>query len=200
MVCFSGGIIFSCLIKERNAVIPMILLTCFCFFTTTFPILQESVRHRMVEKRMFVMQDNRVSGEEYLPLGLDSEFPDKNADTVLITEDNPLTITAHKRQRLGFSFSYEVPEDKADVHFSVPLIYYTGFRASLKTEDGTILHPAVRWDDRGLVSVSSEGIPRGSVSVCYEKTACQWVGECITILSLVMIGLQIRKKGLFQND
>lgn len=199
MVCFSGGIIFSCLIKKRNAVIPMILLACFCFFTTTFPILQESVRHRIVEKRMFVMQDNRVSGEEYLPLGLDSEFPDKNADTVLITEDVPLTITAHKRQRLGFSFSYEVPEDKAAVHFSVPLIYYTGFQASLKTEDGTVLHPAVRWDDRGLVSVSSEGIPRGSVSVYYEKTACQWIGECITILSLVMIGLLIRKKS-FQND
>ena len=142
------------------------------------------------------MQDNRVSGEEYMPLGLDSEFPDKNADTVLLAEDVPLTITAHKRQKLGFSFAYEIPEDQVDVHFSVPLIYYTGFRASLTAEDGTVLHPAVSWDDKGLVSVSSEGIPRGSVSVAYEKTACQRIGECITVLSVILI---LFRSGKFRN-
>lgn len=199
MVCLSGGIIFFCLIKERRALLPAILLALFCFFTTTFPILQNSVQSRMVEKRMFVMQDNRVSGKEYLPLGLDSDFPDKNADTVLLAEDAPLTITAHKRQKLGFSFSYEIPEDRAEVQFSVPLIYYTGFRASLATEDGTVLYPSVGWDDRGLVSVSSEGISRGMVSVHYEKTACQWIGECISILSLLLILLRCGKNQRFKR-
>ncbi len=184
----SGGIYFTALTENRKQYIWAVLLLMFCFFSTANPILQESAHNRAVEKRMFVMQDNRVSGEEYLPAGLHKDYPGKNADTVnLVEPDIPLTITAHNRQKLGFSFTYEILEDSGEVHFSVPLIYYTGFRGTLTTEDGTVLHPEITWDDMGLVSLGNDGYTRGAVSVKYQKTPLQWMGEGITVLTIVFL-------------
>ena len=146
------------------------------------------------------MQDNRVSGAEYLPSGFDNSFPGKNADTVrLVESDIPLTITAHKRQKLGFSFTYEIPENSGEVHFSIPLNYYTGFRGTLTTEDGTVLHPAITWDKRGLVSLGNEGMTRGIVSVKYQKTPVQWIGECISSLSILAVIWVSRKRTGSEN-
>ena len=198
LLCLAGGIYFMVLSKNRKPYLWLTVLALFCFFSTANPILEESASHRAVDKRIFVMQDNRVSGEEYLPTGLDSDYPGKNADTVNLTEsDISLTIKAHKRQKLGFSFNYEVPEDSGIVHFSVPLIYYTGFRGTLTTEDGTVLHPVITWDDKGLVSLSNEGHSRGTVSVTYQKTPIQWTGECITVISLCI--LCVLKKKSFRK-
>ena len=195
----AGGIYFSALTKKykkKTAAVPaFVVLMIFCFFTTAYPILNESYLHRSVEKRMFVMQDNRVSGEEYLPVTLDAEYPYKNADSVQLTQsDIPLGVTSHKRQKLGFRFSYQLPEDCGEVRFSVPLIYYTGFRGILTTEDGTVLHPEITWDERGLVSLSNMGVTRGTVSVSYQKTIVQITGEIITSGSILLILLSVLKK------
>ena len=196
----SGGIYFAALTDNRNQYLWTALLLVFCFFSTANPILLESVHNRSVEKRMFVMQDNRVSGAEYLPPDFDESFPGKNTDTVrLVESDIPLTITAHKRQKLGFSFTYEIPENSGDVHFSVPLIYYTGFRGTLTTDDGKVLHPEITWDEQGLVSLGNEGHWRGTVSVKYQKTPVQWIGECITTLSILAIIWVSRKRTGSEN-
>lgn len=185
MMSLSGGIYFSALVKNRKPYFWTALLVLFCFFTTGYPILQESAQHRAVEKRMFIMQDNRVSGEEYLPVGLDKDYPGKNADTVHLYEENiPLVITEHKRRKLSFRFSYEIPEEVGEVHFSVPLIYYTGYRGVLTADDGTIIEPEITWDERGLVSLSNHGLSHGSVFISYEKTYLQKIGEFITLVTL----------------
>ena len=195
MLCLCGGIYFAKLVRKRSAVLMLGLLTLFCFFSTAFPVLQESVQNRTVDKRMFVMQDNRVSGAEYLPKGLDKDFPGKNADTVLLAEtDIPLNITAHKREKLGFSFRYDVPESDKPIHFSVPLIYYTGYQGTLNGEDGTIITPEISWDERGLVSLSNENISRGTVTVRYQKTITQCAGELLTLISVCCLMIHVMKK------
>jgi hypothetical protein len=195
LLSLCGGMYFAEIIKNNKQAFCLILLSLFCFFTTAFPVLQESIENRSVEKRMFVMQDNRVSGEEYLPHGLHKDFPGKNADTVRLTEpDIPLTIKAHKREKLGFRFTYEVPEGSGEVRFSVPLIYYTGFRGTLTKDDGTVLKPEIGWDDMGLVSLSNQGVLRGTVSVSYQKTVVQRIGETITILSVCLILFRKNKR------
>lgn len=187
LLCLSGAIYFAAIIRDRKPYYMLCILALFCFFSTAFPVLQETVLHRTVNKNMFVMQDNRVSGAEYLPQGLDSDFPDKNADTVFIPENDPgLKITAHDRQKLTFRFSYELPEGSPQVKISVPLIYYTGFQGTLTAEDGTVIHPDIGWDDRGLVSLSNSGINRGTVFVSYQKTVIQRLGEGLTIFSGIM--------------
>ena len=195
MLCLCGGIYFAKLVGKRSAVLPLALLTFFCFFSTAFPVLRESIQNRTVDKRMFIMQDNRVSGAEYLPKGMDSDFPGKNADTVLLAEtDIPLKITAHKRDKLGFSFSYEGPETDRPVHFSVPLIYYTGYRGTVSSQDGTIITSEIGWDERGLVSLSNEGITNGTVTVSYRKTITQYIGEILTLASVCSLMVYAGKK------
>ena len=200
MLCLSGGIYVSALLKNRKTYLWLAVLALFCFFSTAYPILQESAENRAVEKRLFIMQDNRVSGEEYLPHGLNKDFPGKNADTVRLTgQDIPLTIKAHKRQKLGFRFTYEVPENSGEVYFSVPLIYYTGFRGTLTSEDGTVINSEIGWDNQGLVSLSNQGISHGSVSVSYQKTLPQRIGEGITIISLIIIVMMYHRKQTITN-
>ncbi len=198
LLCLCGGIYFAALVKERRPWIPLSALAVFCFFSTAFPVLQESVENRSYDKRGFVMQDNRVSGAEYLPEGLENDFPYRNGDTVLISDESvPLKVTAHKRQRLGFRFSYELPEDSGEVSFSLPLIYYTGFRGTLTGEDGTVRPARVTWDERGLVSVSSMGISRGTVNVSCGKTLPQRIGEAASLLTAAFClaaGLRKRRK------
>lgn len=197
MMCLAGGIYCAEIGKKCPSILLIAALFVFCFFSTAFPVLREAAVHRAVNKSDFVMQDNRVSGEEYLPVTLDAEYPYKNADSVQLTQsDIPLAVTSHKRQKLGFRFSYQLPEDSGEVHFSVPLIYYTGFRGTLTAEDGTVIHPEITWDERGLVSLSNMGVTRGTVSVSYQKTACQWIGECMTLLSILTIAAIKRKEFL----
>ncbi|MBQ6509522.1 MAG: hypothetical protein IJI07_08630 [Flexilinea sp.] len=187
LLCLSGAVYFTAVIRDRKPFFMLGILALFCFFSTAYPILQETVLNRTVDKNLFVMQDNRVSGAEYLPQGLDSDFPDKNADTVFIPENDPgLKITAHDRQRLSFRFSYELPEGSPEVKISVPLIYYTGFRGTLTAEDGTVIRPEIGWDARGLVSLSNSGISKGTVFVSYQKTAVQRAGEAITLLTVIL--------------
>ena len=197
MLSLSGGIYLAELFKDRKPLLWMGLLTLFCFFSTAFPVLRESEQNRSVDKRLFVMQDNRVSGGEYMPLGLDNTFPGKNADTILITEsDTALDVLMHKRQRLGFTFEYELPSESGTIHFSVPLIYYTGFQGTLTTENDMLIKMPVTWDSRGLVSLSNEGYSRGRITVQYQKTAVQRIGETLSLLSicfLMFTGLKNRK-------
>ena len=181
---------------DRREMIGAYILTVFCFFTTAFPVLQESAENRTVPKDMFVMQDNRVSGEEYLPNNLSQSFPGKNADTVFIQDqENGLTVTSHDRRKLSFRFSYELPDDSPEVRFSVPLIYYTGYQGTLTTEDGTVIRTPVTPDRLGLTSVSNSSFSRGTVFVEYRKTAVQKISECLTLLTAAFIIIRKKKAG-----
>ncbi len=194
LMSICGGIYIAVLSKDRMFPVWLGLLTLFAFFTTAYPVLQETVKNRTVDKNLFVMQDNRVSGAEYLPKGLDNDFPIKNADTVFIPAgSSELIITDHDRQGLSFSFSYELPDTGEDIAISVPLIYYTGFQGTITAEDGSVFRPVVKWDDRGLVSINNNGIAKGAVSVSYCKTTIQKVSEAISLLSVIAM-IYYRKK------
>ncbi len=187
LLSICGGIYFAVLSKRRLFPVLLTALAAFCFFSTAYPIFQETIQNRTVKKNLFVMQDNRVSGAEYLPKGLDNDFPLKNADTVFIPDGkSKLKITGHDRQGLSFSFSYELSGDTDDVRISVPLIYYTGYQGTITAENGSVIHPEIRWDNRGLVSLSSSGISRGTVCVSYQKTNIQKISEVITLISFII--------------
>ncbi len=177
------------------------VLALFCFFSTAFPVLQEAAGNRAVSRNMFVMQDNRVSGEEYLPRKLSQTFPGENADTVF-TEDPAidLNIISHDRQKLSFRFTYEISGNSGEVRLSVPLIYYTGYQGTLTADDGTVIRIPVTPDSQGLTSVSSAGFSRGTVFVEYKKTAAQRISEFVTLLSLALyIFTKVRRKSVIRN-
>ena len=184
LMCLAGGIYFSVLQQGRHAGVWLLLLFAFCFCSSALPVLRETIRNRSVPRDLFVMQDNRVSGGEYMPAGLANDFPDKNGDTVFIADRDPgLLITSHDRRGLSFSFSYELPEDSGEVRFSLPLIYYTGFQGVVTSSNGDVVSPEVTGDSMGLVSLSNSGFTQGSVTVSYQKTRIQRISEFVTLLT-----------------
>ena len=202
MLCIAGCIYFSEFTGRKNKILWGTVLALFCFFSTAFPVLRETINHRTIDKRVFIMQDNRISGGEYLPYGLPYDYPERNADTVHLAEgDEHLAVTAHKRNKLGFIFSYEItPDLTGEVHLSVPLLYYTGYQGKLTSEDGTTLIPEIIPDEQGLVSLSNMGIPRGTISVSYQKTTVQRISEALTLLSIGLLFIQRKKRSVYSRS
>ena len=195
LMALAGGIYLASVKALRHRAALTAVLALFCFFSTAYPVLRESVRHRSVAKDLFVMQDNRVSGGEYLPKRLKQEFPGQNGDTVFLTDGGTgLKVTGHDRRRLTFRFGFELPEDSGEVRFSLPLIWYKGFRGTVTGPDGLTVKQDPVPDDRGLVSITSAGFPAGEVYVSYEKTPWQIFAEALTLLTAAAALLKRAKK------
>ena len=68
--------------------------------------------------------------------------------------------------------------------YSIPLIYYYGYRAELTDENGSVRTIPVTKDDLGLVRVNDEGLQNGTIRVRYAKTTVQLIGETISLVTL----------------
>ena len=73
------------------------------------------------------LESLRVSGGEYMPVGSDYKFIDKNKDMVL-SNDPTLQVLTHDRKPLRFSFEFKTETLPPDgLRFEIPLLYYTGY-------------------------------------------------------------------------
>jgi hypothetical protein len=190
-----GGLFLAKLCSERYAGAAVGILALACA-VCTFPIYQDTIVNRTVPEDEFIMQDNRVAGMEYMPIGLDPEFVDKNRDTVAaIPED--VEIISHKRRGLSFTFAFSYEGDEETLTFTIPLIRYYGFRGSFTDPDGSTAPIIVGKSSNGLAQVQIPSAAGGTVNVAYHKTAYEWAGEIITLLTMFLIaGYVITKKGL----
>ena len=197
-----GGIYIISLCEKRNNKWFYYSLFGLIAFITGFPVVYHTFSNRMISRERFWMQDNRVSGGEYKPIGLDIEYVDKNKNTVK-TDHPEVEITAHKREGLTFSFEWNAPEN-VDVNFDVPLIDYVGYQADLIKEDGVILPIPVLRAENGLVQVGNHGLSHGSIHVHFEKTTVQKVSEYVTgacyMLILALCILKMKKQCAEKNS
>ena len=190
----SGGIYLSNLCcSERTAVWCTGLLTIACA-VCVFPIYRDTIVNRTVSEDEFIMQDNRVAGMEYMPIGLSAEFIDKNRATVTADTDQ-VKIISHKRRGLSFAFSFEYEGESDSLAFTLPLIRYYGYKGSYTTPDGEIVPVEVEKSENGLALVRLSDISSGSVQVAYHKTGFEITGEIISLLTLFgIIGLLFSAK------
>ncbi len=188
-----GGIYFAELTSKNTAWFFSGSLTFVCI-VCAFPIYKDTILNRTVPEDEFIMQDNRVAGMEYMPIGLSAEFIDKNRDTVAaIPED--VEIISHKRSGLSFTFSFAYSGDEETLTFNIPLIRYYGFRGSFTDSDGNTVPISVGKSSNGLAQVQIPSAEGGTVNVAYHKTAYEWAGEIITLLTISGItAILLRKK------
>lgn len=188
-----GGIYFTELVSKRTIWLFSGLLMLVCI-VCALPIYQDTILNRTVSEDEFIMQDNRVAGMEYMPIGLSAEFIDKNRNTVAaIPED--VEIISHKRRGLSFTFSFVYNGDEETLTFIVPLIRYYGFRGSLTDPDGNTAPISVGKSSNGLAQVQIQSAADGTVKVAYHKTGYEWAGEIITLLTISgVIAILLRKK------
>ncbi|MBP8964119.1 MAG: hypothetical protein KBG27_01935, partial [Flexilinea sp.] len=130
----------------------------------------------------------RVSGGEYMPIGAEVLFIDRNKDTVLSDADN-LEILFHDRKPLQFSFEYRISEadDSIPVHFEAPVLYYTGYQAVLNVEGKEPTPLKTYLGTHGFVAFDITGEPEGKVTVYYQKTRWQYIGDYLTLATLIFI-------------
>ncbi len=189
----SGGVYFTELISKRTIWLFSGLSTLLCM-VCAFPIYQDTILNRTVPEDEFIMQDNRVAGMEYMPIGLSAEFIDKNRDTVAaIPED--VEIISHKRRGLSFTFSFTYNGDEETMTFIVPLIRYYGFKGCFTGPDGNTAPISVGKSSNGLAQIQIPSVADGTVKVAYHKTGYEWAGEIITLLTISgIIAILLRKK------
>lgn len=213
LLCLGGGLSLSSwpiLIKRPRAVFTALFFVS--LLSGVYPLIDTFSRLLPAD---LIRTDNRIlSGAEYIPLGFDENYVYDNRDTIH-TEPDGVRITGQKRSGLSLSFSYEAPEATEEIRFSLPKFYYYGYRGEQIPETGTPTPIPVQADKIGLISaVSSQS--SGKIRVFYEKTTLQKVGECISLLSLLLFGIfrfgsgnfsirpafieQVRETNQFENE
>jgi hypothetical protein len=155
------------------------ILFLFCV-VCVIPIYQSAFT-RWMDSRGYVMENNRTGSNMYLPIGFEPDFVDKNRDTVLSSDPEFQTLS-HKRGNLSFTFSFEVRDEEVD--FEIPLLYYTGYKAELKTDSG-IRELETSRSDHGFVGVHVSHEKTGTITARYVKTAAQHAGDLITLLTVL---------------
>ncbi len=192
-LCVSCAIYADSITTSRWGVAAVVLAAAAC----GLPVIIETCENRMRPTYQYaIYQSNAeiLSGAEYLPVNFQPEFAAANKDKALSNAAD-YAITDYKRRGLTFTFSYEVKDGNEDVYFSVPLIMYTGYRAELTAEDGTVIELRPEADDIGLVRVYTDGVNSGTIYVHYEKTAIQIVSEIISLSALAfIIGMKLFRK------
>ena len=173
-----GGIYFAELTSKKTAWFFSGLLTFVCI-VCAFPIYQDTILNRTVPEDEFIMQDNRVAGMEYMPIGLSAEFIDKNRDTVAV-DPAEIRILSHKRRDLSFTFSFEYEGVSDQLTFTIPLIRYYGYKGTFTNSDGEIMPVEIEKSENGLVQVRLANVSSGSVQVAYHKTGFEIAGEIIS--------------------
>ena len=188
LLSIGGGLLISEVVDQKRKM--PVLITVFCFSALCFmPYFTNVLELRMVTNNYPVHIDsNHVSGGEYLPKGTEAEFVDKNKDTVLSDADN-LEILFHDRKPLQFSFEYRISEadDSIPVHFEAPVLYYTGYQAILNVEGKEPAPLKTYLGTHGFVAFDITGEPEGKVTVYYQKTRWQYIGDYLTLATLIFI-------------
>lgn len=187
LLCISCGIYSAFLVKKLLPgkklilqLIPIFVLS----ISVGLPILLETQHHRLIDmdEYRYVERSSFLHGTEYLPNGFDRKLAEKIGDRVLC-DDPGFVIGSAERRGLTFTFDFSLPEGSENAEMTVPLTYYTGYHAYLTDVSGNRMKIPVSRDDHGFVSVTNGGISSGIISVRFEKTAAQFTGDLISLVT-----------------
>lgn len=103
-----------------------------------------------------------------------------------VTSSVPMDISEFSKSgsRLSFDFSFDT--DSADVWFEVPFFYYDGYEAVL---DGETSLTVTRGENDILRILLPSGVTKGSIEVSYEGLWFFRIGDAVTLITLMSLGL-----------
>ena len=193
LLSLAGGVYLEAIIisaANKRFVISVFLAAA---MLSALPDLLIVFREKMYPVSRLDLSNKIIHGAEYMPPDFDPAFIDFNKDRINTDED--LThIFESRRRKLGFVFSFEHIAGDGPVSYSVPLVYIYGYKADLTDQNGNRRPIPVSKDGMGLILVSDEGVPDGTIRINYQKTTVQKISEVISYLTLaVLIVWLIRK-------
>jgi hypothetical protein len=186
MCCFSaaGGLIWMSLFRKKQELI--LLLTFLISLAGSMPLFMDLFKNNINSPDVFHLENNRISGAEWLPRRAEEGFIDKNRNTVLASVPDFKTISFN-RHGLSFSVDFEIREKHTDkIVVEIPLLYYTGYKAQLIDSESNRQYQSVYQGEHGFTSVEiDQDIRYGTIKLWYEKTNAQVASEVISLLTLV---------------
>ena len=189
----AGGLYIGALCTKANRIYCLCGLFLFCAIFTP-PIYKETyTRHHIVFKHDFYLPNNQITGAEYMPPDLSRRYIEPNIDRIQ-TADSSVQISNFKRQPLSISFDFLAPVS-AEIDFTVPFIYYYGYRAELIPPDGSVSMLTASAAGDGFVRVQGPETESGTIHVFYRRTPVQTAGDIISLLTMLLcLYIELRRK------
>ncbi|WP_424348885.1 hypothetical protein ACPBEH_08305 [Latilactobacillus sp. 5-91] len=128
------------------------------------------------------------AGREYLPAQTDYSKILKNKKRTLKYRKNDIKITKEQATWGQYYFQFATRNDRRAV-VEVPFIYYKGYVARISGENKLV--PLKMNQQTGLTQVTLKG--SGTVTILYQQTPLQKVGNIISVVSLVSLMVIIYK-------
>ena len=200
LMALGGGLLIDSITHGSGRLAGLLAVFGVCLLSG-MPLLDDAATNRTIIDPAYYLEDRHVSKGEYLPVGADIDFIDRNRDTVL-SENTSFETIGFKRAGLSFTFSYRVttpPPNDEPLHFEVPLLFYKGYQAWIETPDGgSKAWLSVQRGPHGFSEVSITDYPeQGEITVEYFTTNAQYAGSgitALTLLSLFISWIRARKK------
>ena len=196
MCCFSAaaGFLWASLFRKKKQVV--VLSTLIICLAGSLPLFMDVIRHDIYPSEEFRLENNRISGAEWLPLRADGEFTDKNKNTVIASVPDFITFD-FDRDGLCFSVDFEIQAAHAEkIMVEIPLLYYTGYQSKLFTGESVEQNLAVYQGPHGFTTVEIDpDVRHGTIEVWYQKTKAQAASELFSaVLFLLAIGFSVLNK------
>ena len=186
LLSLSGGIYIETLYSDSANKKRIIILTVLAAIFSGTPLLINTSVNKNVPVEKLSLTNRIIHGAEYMPVGFNIDFVDDNKDHVLYDEKS-ITVTDYRRKGLGYHFSFERSGTGDPENYTLPLIYYYGYKADITGRDGKTNEIPVSAGMMGLTTVSDEGSPQGTIYVHYEKTVIQKVSEAISLITMTAV-------------
>ena len=185
-LCFSivGAYTFYYAVNNKKDM--MIILSIIIVFMTSNYLGQVSY------------SDERQTEEEYSDLGLGEYLP-----SIPINEDEEYVFdinnkqTEYKYEKIRNEITFETTSEKNSKEINIPLIYYKGYQAEIKTKDGTKKLNLSRNENNGLTKLDNEEKLVGKIKIKYKMTIIQKISYIIsyfTLISIIIYVIYIKKK------
>ncbi len=128
--------------------------------------------------------DHETGSSEYLPVNSNLE------DLSLYNIHNK--EKTYKFNQTGSKIEFEYNEKEADMEINIPLIYYKGYVANIKDENGNVTKlQVVKNDDNGHVLVKNDQKLTGKITVEYKMTLIQLISYLISIITFIALIIYI---------
>ncbi len=192
MLAVLGAILAEKVIPIQGKKYFLVIVFSFCFICA-YPILKDAAENRVMDDSGYKLENNRIGNGEFLPIGADKEFIDKNKDHVICSVEN-CSVSNEKREKLSFTADIQTKSDKTDLEF--PLLFYTGYSASLTKDDGTTIILPVKRGIHGLTSVNVEEVGQVQIKIWYKGTLIQKISSCISLfmVAVLLVAILFQKK------
>lgn len=160
-----------------------------CILTSILFIIFSGMQ---LEKSTVYMEDWTLDDLlEELPLGSKEYIPvnfkyDKDVANQITSQDGK-KIYDYIREKNQIKFEYNSSNKNEEGKIKMPLIFYKGYTAKIKKDDGTIKKLNVVSSDNGTVLIENIDQEYGIIIVSYQTTIIQVISRIITIIVLIGI-------------